>query len=278
MLYFDQIDAKRFGTIRQQFWALCHFPFHVALVLLLEGTSRFITWRNANEVVDQLTTDLHTVWDSSNDTSALAQDFSGVAKSLLDILEVDASKYDITPYLAELKNTTDAYSEQALIAADSIIDTLRSATFKYFNIEASKSYKKASATDVSKKDPFDDVGSALEVYDLVFTYFFLAAGFTLIMMAILIGLAKKGKCAGDYAAIGLRVAVGAALACIAALHHNEEVQWHFLDTAWMLPTVLFGFLIVVVADGVLGYVLPAPKSVAPSRHNSELGLHQHNST
>lgn len=246
-------------------------------MLLLEGTSRFITWRNASEVVDQLTTDLYAVWDSSNDTSVLAADFNAVAKAVLKVLEADATKYDITPYLAELRNTTDAYSDQAYYATSNIIDTLLSATYKYFKIEASKSDKKKSASDVNAKDPFGDIYSALEVYDLVFTYFFLAAGFTLIMMAILICLAKKGKCAGDYAAIGLRVAVGAALACVAALHHNENAQWHFLYTPWMLPTVLFGFLIVVIADGVLGYVLPAPKPVSPSRHNSELGLH-HSST
>lgn len=56
MLYFDQVDAKRFGTIRQQFWALAHFPFHTSLVLLLEGTSRFVTWRNATEMIDYLAT------------------------------------------------------------------------------------------------------------------------------------------------------------------------------------------------------------------------------
>lgn len=231
MLYFDQVDAKRFGTIRQQFWALCHFPFHVALVLLLEGTSRFITWRNANEVVNQLQAELDTVWNGSNDTSVLAEGFSSVGEGWLKFVEADASKFDITPYLMELQNTTDPDSEQALTAAINIIDTLLRAIFKYFKIEASKSNQKKSATDVSAKEPFADITSALEVYDLVFTYFFLAAGFTLIMMAILIGLAKKGKCAGDYAAIGLRVAVGAALACIAALHNNEQAQWRFLDTA-----------------------------------------------
>lgn len=37
MLYFDQIDHSRFGTIRQQFWALFHYPVHLAIVFIMEG-------------------------------------------------------------------------------------------------------------------------------------------------------------------------------------------------------------------------------------------------
>lgn len=277
MLYFDQVDAKRFGTIRQQFWALCHFPFHVALVLLLEGTSRFITWRNATDAMFAAQYELYDFWYSTNDTSVLAEGFSKIHKAVLKNLEADDSKYDITPYLADLKNTTDAFSDQANNAVYNIIDTLINAVLKYFKISVSKSTTKKEAHNPSLKDPLNDLYSALEVYDLVFVYFFVAAGLTLILMAVMIFLAKKGKCAGDYAAIGLRVSVGAALACIAAIKHDYTAQQHFLYSPWMLPTVLLGFLVVVLADGVLGYVLPAPKPMPPSRHNSELGL-QHTSS
>jgi low temperature requirement protein LtrA len=44
VLYFDQIEHDRFGTIRQQIWALLHYPLHVAIVLTVEGSTQFITW------------------------------------------------------------------------------------------------------------------------------------------------------------------------------------------------------------------------------------------
>jgi hypothetical protein len=43
MLYFDNVQLENFGTIRQQIWTFLHFPFHTALVLLMEGTNQFIS-------------------------------------------------------------------------------------------------------------------------------------------------------------------------------------------------------------------------------------------
>ncbi|KAF2491319.1 hypothetical protein BU16DRAFT_425787, partial [Lophium mytilinum] len=47
MLYFDRLREDHFGTIKQQIWAFIHFPLHISLVLLLEGVSNFVTWRQA---------------------------------------------------------------------------------------------------------------------------------------------------------------------------------------------------------------------------------------
>lgn len=44
VLYFDQIEHDRFGVVRQQIWALLHFPLHVAILLTVEGTSQLILW------------------------------------------------------------------------------------------------------------------------------------------------------------------------------------------------------------------------------------------
>ena len=44
MLYFDQIEHERFGSIRQQIWALLHFPLHTAIVLTVEGITQFVQW------------------------------------------------------------------------------------------------------------------------------------------------------------------------------------------------------------------------------------------
>ena len=51
ILYFDQIDHHRFGTIRQQIWALLHYPLHVAILLTVEGNTSLIVW---NSVVQGL--------------------------------------------------------------------------------------------------------------------------------------------------------------------------------------------------------------------------------
>lgn len=269
MLYFDQVDNKRFGTIRQQFWALAHFPFHISLVLLMEGTARFITWRNAIDQVDSVIFQFDEIWSSSNDTSVLAASFSDYSKILLKIVEADAGKFNVTQYIYDLAAESEWDTEAAYAAVDGIFGTLINATFKYFKIQASK--KDTQKYLSIKPDPFTDLYNVLKVYDLVFIYFFIAAGLTLVTMAVLIGLAKKGKCAGDYAAILLRLVVGCGLAMISIVKVNTAAQQNFLYSAWMLPSVLLGLFIVVVLDGIFGWVLPAPRPVVSRTNSHESG-------
>lgn len=51
MIYFDWMNRAQFGELRQEIWASLHFPFHLALVLLVEGASQFVIWRQVVEVV-----------------------------------------------------------------------------------------------------------------------------------------------------------------------------------------------------------------------------------
>jgi hypothetical protein len=54
MLYFDRMHEEHFGSIKQQAWSFLHFPLHVALVLLLQGVSLLIIWRQAVVLFDSL--------------------------------------------------------------------------------------------------------------------------------------------------------------------------------------------------------------------------------
>lgn len=40
MLYFDNHPHYHYGTIRQQFWSALHFPFHLAIVGVVEGSQQ----------------------------------------------------------------------------------------------------------------------------------------------------------------------------------------------------------------------------------------------
>ena len=260
MLYYDQVDTKRFGTIRQQFWALLHFPFHVALVLLLEGTSRFVSWRNATEEITRISNEYISLYFSTDNVTAIAEGFAEYIDIDYTFFEADYSKYNVTDYLLKIQDSGDAMSDDALGAADDVVNTVTKAALKFFKISQSKAAEKAAEYSDAPKSSIDSLLNILHVYDLVFVYFFVAAGITLITLGVMIALAKKKKVLGDYVAIGLRCVVGVGLAGVAGLLANEDAQKNFLQSAWMLPTVLIGILVVVVVDGVAGYVLPAPKT------------------
>jgi hypothetical protein len=54
MLYFDRIQEEHFGSIKQQAWSFLHFPLHTVLVLVLQGISLLIIWRQAVESLNTL--------------------------------------------------------------------------------------------------------------------------------------------------------------------------------------------------------------------------------
>lgn len=42
MIYFDWMNKTECGRIREGFWVFLHFPFHLALVLLVEGVAQYV--------------------------------------------------------------------------------------------------------------------------------------------------------------------------------------------------------------------------------------------
>ena len=223
----------------------------------MEGIARFVTWRNALEIVDYI----YDAWDyaiyMTNDTAVVEDALSYVSDVLLYFSESYMSKYNITGYLDILKNTTDPFSDDALYAEDEILFTLVNAVFKFFKIQASKKEQKSAAAS-GTKDAATDLANAFHVYDLVFTYFFVAAGVTLITMAILMVLSKKRKVLGDWLGIGLRLVMGIGISLIATVGMNLTAQQQFLSSPWMVPCVMIVLLVMVLAEGILGWVLPAP--------------------
>jgi hypothetical protein len=43
-----------FGRVRKLIWTFLHFPFHMALVLVMEGTNQFVVWRHVIEIVKNI--------------------------------------------------------------------------------------------------------------------------------------------------------------------------------------------------------------------------------
>jgi hypothetical protein len=91
----------------------------------------------------------------------------------------------------------------------------------------------------------------------VFVYFFVAAGMTLVLMGVLNLLtlprscfSKQGlKSPGLWARHGIFFVVGAAIAGLAGLI-NGEAGYNLSISPWLLPVVVLGLVIVLVAQYV----------------------------
>ena len=89
-------------------------------------------------------------------------------------------------------------------------------------------------------------------YNLVYGYFFLAAGLTLVMLAMLLFLGKKGKTVGEYGSVALRCVIGTALCLVVLMelqdsalksYASNTVYDNFQESGWVLPAVMIGYVL-----------------------------------
>jgi hypothetical protein len=160
---------EHFGTIRQQIWAFLHFPFHMALVLLMEGINQFVIWRHAVEVLASVFGPI----DALSDTATIAQYFDVVNQTVYDTLytfwpttndtaiidEMSNALYQISPAANATGNVTDS---QFIEAADSLVLELFKIVVEDFGFSA-------PGGDAVNGLSFDD---QLNAYYSVFTLIF----------------------------------------------------------------------------------------------------------
>jgi hypothetical protein len=210
MLYFDRMTEEHFGSIKQQAWSFLHFPLHTVLVLVLQGVSLLIIWRQAVESL----TDLSNLWEpallwmdergSIDNTSSFGQYMAHVSENyttgyaVADYLNqtcygqvynwlpkgVDASKeiktiakawVDIQEgldnYLTDDTNTTA--SSQLFTGLNSMTSATYKTLFDSFSVTVAKSKsKKTGAKEIP--DLFETQNQYYKIFDLIMSYTFVA--------------------------------------------------------------------------------------------------------
>jgi hypothetical protein len=240
VLYFDQIEHDRFGTIRQQIWALLHYPLHVGILLTAEGSTLLIIW---NEIVVNLNWMNDNLWDPSY--FATSQDYATSftnnltdfdnrfkAKELLDSYNYTAAAANITNFNL---STTEGYNHVEEIFNDMVLK-LDVFLFENFNVEIPED---ADNVNMSESDKVDALAS---VFSTVFLYFFIAGGCLLIVLAIMYWFGKTHKSRWEYGSIVVRAAVGIALTLVSVSYlYTTGVNLFF--SPWMIPLVTIIYFI-----------------------------------
>lgn len=113
--------------------------------------------------------------------------------------------------------------------------------------------KPSEAIEEKADEPIDSVLGVGELFNSVFLYFFVAAGFTLIILAVLFCIGRRRKLRGEVLAVGVRAFIGVGLVLVALLalpslkkpenSHDQSLLDNFIFSPWMLPTVLMAYSI-----------------------------------
>lgn len=234
MFYFDYTPKNvHYGTIRQQIWALLHFPFHLAIVLSVEGLRQLTTAYSFQFTALWLVSlfgpsDV----DGTFTVEQLAAQFNatflmfyedGNAKSVLkdwDQIEAEVAQLDTFGDLAS-DNTDKFY---ALI--DTLVSRLLNGLADYLGIKVP--YKKY-------KSPADQLEATSEVFDLVYQYFFISLGVIFVMYSIFAILVRRQMDIFDILSVVLRFCLAIVFFGMVGLRSNDNAYANYTSSPWPVP-------------------------------------------
>jgi hypothetical protein len=240
VLYFDQIEHDRFGTIRQQIWALLHYPLHVAILLTAEGSTLLIVWNEIAQDIDWMNNNL---WDPAyfNSSQAYAESLLTNLTNFDNSFKVKylSDSYNYTSGAANFSQLNFATTEGLNKAEDLFSDMYYKVLvflFENFNVEVPEDQ---AGFDLSEQEK---LAALISVFSTVFLYYIIAAGCLLIVLGVLYWFGKTHKSRWEYGSIVIRVAVGTGLSLVSISYlFNTSVE--LFMSPWMIPMIVIIYFI-----------------------------------
>jgi hypothetical protein len=191
MSYFDRLHEEHFGSIKQQIWSFMHFPLHTVLVLVLQGVSILIIWRQAVEAIGFLESDVNFVLEQDYDSpeefaqalnyTAYSNVFDWVPKGVDATKEKETVDQALYAIIEGAYNSNNGTNQTAAIQIENATNELFSATFKtlFDSLSVSVPKTKKKAGDTAKTANFDAlVNSYYNIFHLVVYYVFISVSST----------------------------------------------------------------------------------------------------
>lgn len=261
MLYFDQIEHERFGTIRQQIWALLHFPLHVAILLCVEGNTSLIVWNSAVQ-------GLKFVWtrkpmlDQGWPSLAFASSDAFISTFNSSMWAIDrqfqtkswATSYNWTSDLTAISNVSSTYPFRSPSWNNAVAPIIHKA-FQAASVFVFESHQETLSNMIAiMPKPGDELNAVYRVFDVAVLYFYSGAAAMLLILAICYWFGKLHKTKYEFGEIINRTLVGFTLLVIGVstvLSDRSETGFKIAASNWIIPVVVIGFAFVIVLDNVL---------------------------
>ncbi|OAQ57472.1 hypothetical protein VFPPC_17170 [Pochonia chlamydosporia 170] len=283
LVYFDWLRSSFYlPALRQQIWTCLHLPFHLSVVLFMQGFTQFLLW---SKIVSQINR-IGIIADPADDARALTSE--AVQNSLNSSVQSFFSDYppkilsSLDTVNEALKNITQipdsiwpAVANQTVDSDADLSPDMRRAFETLGNTVVTIYFTMANALygafginlddDISKKDPaaaknIKDGGYQVLVQDktwrryrLVFAYGYIAAGCTIIFMIMLTIVARTTQFK-LWPILRLIIifllAIGTSL--VATLWFNEERVDYFLNSPWVMPTITLVWVTIAILTHING--------------------------
>ncbi|KID82654.1 Low temperature requirement A [Metarhizium guizhouense ARSEF 977] len=279
LVYFDWMKSQHLPGWRQQTWAVLHFPFHLAMVLFMQGFTQFVLWSKIIDVLNNLRTDWITadVDALSRATSAavhanisaeVTKFFAEYNPKWQDLIEtinttldnITAIPDDFWPQLARFSATKAEAdlpplntTEFALDVLTTLAVTMENSLFATFDVDLTQEF---IDQDKNKNVTVDTMGGGFATtinndtwdrFQLVFTYGYVASGTCLAFMTLLTIVSRLTPWKPwpvVRAIVYFLLAVG--LALVTAVQVDDVTLDKYLFSPWLLPTICLVWFVVLL--------------------------------
>ena len=237
MFYFDYNSKHgHYGVIKQQIWTLLHFPFHLAIVLSMEGLRQLSTLYGLSTRALKIDRTL----TSETQTTELMKRFTELFDALYKdgtskTIGKDYSKItDEIKNLETVQNNSTAFDQAFYeLQVELIVGTMES-----FGMKEAKP-KKSKDDDYSKEDPEQKFQNIFKVFNLVYEYYFISFGIIFLIFGIFTLLVRREKNIYDYLAAAVRGVVAVTMFGMVGLYTigSENAYYAYLLSRWPISQV-----------------------------------------
>lgn len=261
-MYFNSISfthsGEGFGSIRQQFWVVLHYFLHIAILLTVEAQSALVIWNNCRRGISWFNARFPNRLDPARSATSTTDLVNGV-RTCVDLVAKRFYYYKLTDYynattdIAKLSNVTAPYgSAEWNATVTPILNNIRYNIHYYIfvNFQAEGPMEIESTSDPALKVALYNTG-----FQVVFEYFYIAAGGLLLVLATMIWFGKDNKRKDEWLSIFVRIIIGLGLPFISILGFTETPgttnSFRFREVQWIIPIVTFAYLGVLILDNLI---------------------------
>ncbi|KAJ5114502.1 hypothetical protein NUU61_000261 [Penicillium alfredii] len=245
--YFDVSPRHRLGVFTQQVWAQLHFPFHVALILLLEGSQILALTLDVTLKLMYLG---ETIMFICEDPRPSADKAVQLIRSTIADMEIPFSR-GATQEWAAISSLLEDIAEQPLCPEtgtrhflqmeDLVDDLMGNVTAALFS---SMGIIPTVKGDISLLDPDQLLQMYMKVLAFVYKYFFSVASLSMCLLAIFLALARRHERQLYLVlSIGIRFVLAIVLASLVSFASHFPLAYAFMTS----PIILYAVTLTLLA-------------------------------
>ncbi|KAL2798121.1 nineteen complex-related protein 2-domain-containing protein [Aspergillus keveii] len=245
--YFDLTPRRAMSTVAQQLWAQLHFPFHVVLILLLEGSQILALTLDITLKLQYLVETILFACEEPRPPPELA---IRLLRQTIEDMEIEYSRGAINEQMAIYEILDDLPNHRLCPINGTIgfrltqnrindlVGNVTSALFSSMRIVPPRS------ANLNQMDSSQLLRMYVELLGFVYVYFFVVASIAMFLFAAFSYLARRhDKLFAMGIGVAVRILLGVFLASLTVFAKDFELAYSFMKS----PTILYAFTFVLLA-------------------------------